>query len=270
MAGLWVESKLMALVERNRLIERIAPPLDELLATQLVDEFISAERRYIQRDWGPSELDGGQFAEASARILYHLDSGILNYSKSFGDCVRYLEGEQSRHTLDRKTVLHIVRVLRTVYKFRNDRGVAHISPTYEPNHMDSKLVMEAVRWVMNETLRVFWSGDRETVAKVIRELLQFDVPAIGKFEDALLVQRTDLTAEEEILLLLHYAGEQGFSRTELGKTAMLSAPSVSKSLASLCSPTRRQAILLTSGKYRLTDLGSRRIRDELSTKLLVE
>jgi hypothetical protein len=33
---------------------------------------------------------------------------------------------------------------------------------------------------MNETLRIFWNGDRELVAKAIRELLQFDVPCIGK------------------------------------------------------------------------------------------
>jgi hypothetical protein len=49
--------------------------------------------------------------------------------------------------------------------------------------MDARLMIENVRWAMNETLRVFWTGDRETVAKAIRELLQFDVPCVGVFED---------------------------------------------------------------------------------------
>jgi hypothetical protein len=47
------------------------------------DEFISAERRFIQRDWGPAELDGGQFCEILARTLYHQDSGNLNHTKNF-------------------------------------------------------------------------------------------------------------------------------------------------------------------------------------------
>ncbi len=59
----------MGLVERNTLIAKISPPFDHLLTSQLVDEFISMERRYIQRDWEPAELDGGQFAEVVSRIL---------------------------------------------------------------------------------------------------------------------------------------------------------------------------------------------------------
>jgi hypothetical protein len=102
--------------------------------------------------------------------------------------------------------------------------------------MDARFMIEAVRWCMNETLRIFWKGDRELVAKAIRELLQFDVPCIGKFEQALVVQRTDLKAEEEILVLLHYAGERGFSWRELGQHARCSAPSVTRALRGMTFP----------------------------------
>lgn len=47
-----------------------------------------------------------------------------------------------------------------------------------------KLVIENVRWAMNETLRIFWKGDREVVARAIRGLLQFDVPCIGVFKQS--------------------------------------------------------------------------------------
>jgi len=70
-------------------------------------------------------------------------------------------------------------------------------------------MMEAVRWAMLETLRVFWTGDRDAAAKAINEMLRFDVPCVGKFEDVIVVQRTDLKSEEEILVLLHYAGSRG-------------------------------------------------------------
>ena len=260
----------MGLTEKNFIVQEISPPMDNLLANQLVDEFISMERRYIQGDWEPAELDGGQFCEILARILYHIDAENLNQSKSLDDCFKYIENENVTHTINpRHDVLHLVRVLRTVYKFRSQRGAVHISPHYTPNHMDSKLVIESVRWCMNEVLRIFWQGDREKVAKIIRELIQFDVPCIGRFEDILLVQRTDLSAEEEIIVLLHYAGEIGFSRYELGRYAQCSASSVTRSLQKLSSPQFRQIVLLSNDLYRLTDIGSKRLREELADKLLL-
>ncbi len=261
----------MGLVERASLVSQISPPLDHFLATQLVDEFVSMERRFIQRDWEPAELDGGQFCEILARILYHMDSGNLNRTKDFSDCLSYVENNQNPHAIQpRHDALHIAKVLRTAYKFRSQRGAVHISPTYSPNHMDSKFLIESVRWSMNETLRIFWQGDREAVAKAIRELLQFDVPCIGKFEDILLVQRTDLTAEEEILVLLHYAGEKGFTRGELGRHSKAAASTITGVVQKLESPDYRQIVFLPSGSYRLTDLGSKRIREQLADKLLLQ
>lgn len=260
----------MALIEKSKILSEITPPLDPFLASQLLDEFISSERRFIQRDWEPAQLDGGQFCEVSARIVYHMDSGNLNLNKDFDSCLQYVEEDKNKHTIQpRRDALHIARVLRTIYKFRSQRGAVHISSTYTPNHMDSKLVIEGVRWAMNDLLRLFWSGDRETVAKAIRELLQFDVPCIGRFEDVLLVQRTDLTPEEEVLVLLHYAGEEGFSRSVIGRAAQVSASAVTRALQALTSAKMRQAIQYANGNYRLTDLGAKRIREQLADKLLV-
>jgi hypothetical protein len=258
------------LVDKATLVGQLAPPLDSQLAQQLVDEFISQEKRFIQRDWDPGQLDGGQFCEALARILYHMDSGNLNRGKDDNECLKYVENEQNQHLLQpRQTALHVAKVLRTVYKFRSARGAVHISPTYQANHMDSKLVLEGVRWLFAETLRIWWKDDREKVAAAIRELLQFDVPAVGKFEDVLLVQRTDLSPSDEILVLLHYAGEKGFSRKELGKYVMHSAPRISEALKHLGGPLSRQIVQLGSGNYRLTDIGSKRVRESLSEKLFI-
>lgn len=229
------------------------------------------ERRYIQRDWEPAELDGGQFCEVLARILYHIDSGNRDATRPFDDCLKYIEQDSSAHQIvPRHDALHIARVLRTVYKFRSQRGAVHITPHYTPNHMDSKLVIECVRWSMNEVIRLFWRGNNDLAAKAIKEILQFDVPCIGKFEDILLVQRTDLTSEEEVLVLLHYAGEEGFSRHELGRYAMCSASSVTRAIQKVASPDYRQVVLLPNSKYRLTDLGSKRLREDLADKLLLQ
>lgn len=264
-------------MEKHQILNKLSPPLDALLVSQLLDEFISMERRFIQRDWEPAELDGGHFCEVLARILYHQDSGNTDFSKNMNDCLSYIEdfeGRRVHNYAPRSDMKHLVRVVRTIYNFRNNRGVAHISFSYNANHMDAKFVIESVRWCMNEVLRLFWKKetdiDKEDAAKAIRELLQFDVPAIGKFDEIILVQRTDLTPEEEIIVLLHYAGEQGFTRKELGQYAQCSPASVTRSIEKLESPQVRQIIKLPNDKWRLTDLGSKRVREELSSKLLLE
>lgn len=258
------------LINKTTLVSQLAPPLDAQLAHELVNEFVSMEKRFIQRDWEPSQLDGGQFCEVLARVLYHQDSGTLNPAKEFKECLEWIEEDKNPHRIQpRRNALHIAKVLRTVWKFRSERGAVHISPTYKANHMDSKLLLEGVRWCFSETLRIFWTRDQERVASAIRELLQFDVPAIGKFEDVLLVQRTDFSASEEILLLLHYAGEVGFTRKELGRYVKHPPQRVSDAIKLLTSPESRQVVLLGSKRYRLTDAGSNHVRGKLGDKLLL-
>jgi hypothetical protein len=261
----------MGLVEKTALLKSIAPPLDTLLANQLLDEFISLERRFIQRDWEPAELDGGQFAELLARILYHKDTGNLSPNKDCKVCCDYIEDESQKHAISpRRDALHLVTVLKAIWKFRGQRGAVHISPNYFANQMDAKWMIESVRWCMNETLRIFWQGDRALVAKAIREILQFDVPCVGIFENVILVQRTDLSPSDELLVLLHFAGEVGFDRKELGKYVMAAPPRVTEALAHLESSKVRQIVKLPTGKFRLTDLGSKYIRENLADKLLIQ
>ena len=107
-------------------------------------------------------------------------------------------------------------------------------------------------------------------AKAIRELLQFDVPCVRVFQDILLVQRTDFTPGKEVLVLLHYASEEGFSRTDLGRHCLAPAPRITESLQLLQSAKMRQVVCVENARYRLTDLGSKRIREQLAEKLLLQ
>jgi hypothetical protein len=260
----------MSLIDKPTLVAKLAPPFDAFLATQLVDEFVSLERRYILRDWEPAELDGGHFSEVLARILYHQDSGTLNLSKDFGECSEYIDNNNVAHAVNRADAKMLFIVLTVVHKFRSKRGVGHVSPTYNANHMDARYMIEAARWAMVETLRIFWLNDREAAAKAIQELLRFDVPCVGKFENVLLVQRTDLHPEEEILVLLHYAGVRGFTRRELGEHAKCSPVAVTRAIDTLTSAEKREVIEVGDKRYVLGDLGQKRLREQLAGKLLLE
>lgn len=263
----------MGLIDRQALVSRLCPPLDPTLAGQLVEQFVEMERRYIQRDWKPAELDGGMFCEALARCLYHRDSGNLSLDRDFSQCLSYLENDQVQHAIDpRSDALHLARILRSIYKFRSARGVAHLSATYSANQMDSRLIAETVRWSMNEALRIFAANDRgeqsrEDIARTVRELLRFEVPCIARYGDTLLIQRADLTAEEEVLVLLHHGGEEGVPRREISRTLrFFSSSTVSGAVTKL--EGLRQIAVLPGERWCLTDLGAKRVREDLANKLL--
>ncbi|HFD31768.1 MAG TPA: hypothetical protein ENJ28_03505 [Gammaproteobacteria bacterium] len=260
----------MPRLSKSELICELVPPLDVQLAEQLVDEYISLERRYVLSDFEPATLDGGQFTEAASRIIYHQDSGNLNKRRGVDKCLSYIEDPQSRnahHFPERKSSLHLCRVLRSIYKFRSDRGAVHIDPEYTANQLDAKLVVDNARWVLSEMLRVFWTGDRSVVARTIREIIEYDVPIVAEYEGRLLVQSTTCTTEEEVMILLYHAGEAGLSRSQLGTYVAKDASGITRAIKSLVSTSKRQVIQLQNGNYRLTDLGIVRVLNDLSEKM---
>ncbi|NQT34510.1 hypothetical protein HQ587_04910 [bacterium] len=257
-------------LDKSALLAALSPPLDKRLTEQLISEFISLHQRYQLRDWEPATLDGGQFVEVASRLIYHQDSGILNRRKGVCKCLTFIvdENDNNSHTFpDRKSALHLVKSIRAIYKFRSDRGAVHIDPEYTANQIDSQYILHGVHWIFSEILRIFWNSDRSEVSNVIRDIVEFKVPFIAEYDGQLLVQRVECSAEEEVLLLLHHSGIRGMSRTELGNSVMKSASAITNSLTKLRSSNSRQVIKLNGGNYRLTDLGAKRVIDELLVKL---
>jgi hypothetical protein len=250
----------------------LSPPLDTALVTALTAEFLDVERRFVLRDWEPTTLNGGQFAEIVSRLIYHIDSGNLNRTKSLDSCLSYIEDPTNNNNHGfpgRRGSLHLCEVLRTVYKLRSQRGAVHIDPEYSANELDSIFVVAAVRWLMSEILRIFWSGSSSDVASVIREIVRFDVPAVLAVDGRYIVLRTDCTVEEEILILLQNAGEQGINRNDIGKMIPKSAAAITQALKLLCSSSRREALRRENGTFILSPNGQKRIREELAEKLVL-
>lgn len=257
-------------MDADSLLKQLCPPLDGKLAMSLFEEFLDIERRFVLCDWEPATLNGGQFAEIAARIVYHVDSGTLNQKKEFDECLKWVEEEKNsnHHSFPaRRDALHLCKALRMIYKLRSQRGAVHIHPDYTANELDSMFIAATARWVMSEILRIFWRGSPVAVASAVREIIRFQVPAVLEIDGRHLVLRTDCTVEEEILLLLHNAGESGMNRATLGNAVPKSAPAVTNALKHLCSPECREVLKRGNGTYVLTPNGQRRIREELSDKL---
>lgn len=240
----------------------LAKTIDPQLAEQLVDQFVAVEEAFLLKRWKYSELDGGRFTEVAARIVYSVDSSNLSRTKSVDECLKYIDNDQVPHKFpERQAAIHLAKVLRAIYKLRSQRGAVHVSPTYTANEIDSRMILESVRWVLADLLRIFVVTDREMVAGIIRDLSRFPQPLIRNIEDEPLLQSVTFTTEEEILAHLLHAGD-GLAAATLVKIIPKSASGVRSALSKLSDAKSRQ-IVNRAGKWFITDIGIARIEERI-------
>ncbi len=254
------------------LITELSSSIDKTLAEQLVTSYGEVQGRFLGGDWKPSELDSGHFCEAAARAMWQLDSGSVNHSLSPGKITERLEDKENKrpHKLTAKVRTHFCRVLGTAYKFRSDRGVAHISPQYTANYMDAMLMIHLSKWLFGEVLRLAWKGDRAEVAQVIESIVQLEHSLVHELDGRPLVQVAGISAPDEILLLLNSAPGGRLSRAELGAYAHHRPNTISMAIRRLSGPNQRRLRLDEHGNLALTPLGQEYVRTDLMPKLLAQ
>lgn len=240
----------------------LAKQADAQLSVQLIDEFVSIEEAFLLRKWKYTELNGGRFAEVAARIVYSVDSGNLSRTKSVDDCLKYIDNDQVPHHFpERQGSIHLAKVIRAVYKLRSQRGAVHVSPTYTANEIDSRLILEAVRWLFADLLRIFVTADREQVAGTIRSLTRFPQPIIRQYQDLPFLQSVSFTTEEEVLAHL-LNSDDGMTTAALTAVIPKAASGVRQALKNMSAARSRQ-LVQRSGKWLITDLGIARIEDRI-------
>jgi hypothetical protein len=226
---------------------------------------VSIEEAFLLRRWRYTELDGGRFAEVAARIVYSVDSGNLSRTKGVDDCLKYIANDQvAHHFPERQASIHLAKVIGAVYKLRSQRGAVHVSPTYTANEIDSRLIIEAARWLLAELLRIFVTTDREQVAATIRRLARFPQPIIRRYQDLPLLQSVTFTTEEEVLAHL-LNSDDGMTTPALITVIPKAASGVRQALKVMAAPRCRQ-VVQRSGKWLITDLGLARIEDRIVTE----
>src|SRR5262249_47392377 len=123
------------------------------------------------------------------------------------------------HNLTWKDRYHLAKVIEVIYKFRSDRGPVHISPIYTANYMDSMLVLHAGKWLLAEFLRLAWNSASDIIADVIAQLVQLEHSMIHELDGKPLVLAKNVSAPDEILLLLNHAPNNRLDRSALREQA---------------------------------------------------
>lgn len=252
-----------------KLKQNLAAVIDPTFATQLVDNYTKMQQRYYMGDWQPSELNGGKFCEAAARAMYQLDTSVIDHELLPGKiCDKLLDRDKHpvpHHTLGSKDRNHFCRVLQTIYKFRSDRGVAHVSALYNANHLDAILVVASVKWLFGEFLRLALQKNHDEVIAVIEAIVQMEHPLIYEIDGQPLVLSNALSAAEEVLVLLQRASNGRLAKSELKRFIHKDQSTISRAINQL--GTNKEVGFDASGDVVITPLGQTRVYETIFPKL---
>ena len=229
--------------------------IDGTLVSQLLDEEQKLERSFILRSWQYSQLDGGRFCEAAARTLYSVDSGNAPKDTLTVDAgLKYIEDDTKTHLyLSRKSLIHITKIIRSVYRLRSQRGAIHLN-SMSADELDSRYVLIACRWILAEMLRLFADASRQETEDLFVKLSKRPVTMLRDFGSIKLVQNTKLTAAEEILVYMYLSDSEEIMASELCASIPKDNSGIKKSLTKL-SGSKIRDIVRTEGGWRLTDIG---------------
>ena len=174
------------------------------LSTKLIDEYLDIKKHFAMNDWGPGQLKGGRFAEVVLRIYQHIQGEAVT---PFGTDIpaaektRILNAVQNASAIDAHVRQKTVPLVRLLLDFRNNRDVAHLGG-FDANSMDTLFVMTSATWILCELVRVYGGFAMSQAQEIVDGLSAKDYPVIIERNGELFIARHDLSAKQEVLVLL--------------------------------------------------------------------
>ena len=186
----------------------VAAGIPAALASELLDSYVEAKRRYYLGDHRPQEVEGGRFSEAGLRILQHAcGHPVTPIGKTLPGFNEPLLGKFESATAAPDSVrFHIPRALKLIYDIRNKRDVAHLADGIDPNLQDATLVIGNMDWVVAEFVRLYHGVSADQAQSIIEDLVTREVPAIQEI-DGQPVILADLQPRDQAILMLYRAGD---------------------------------------------------------------
>jgi hypothetical protein len=153
---------------------------------------------------GTGTIESGRFAEVMLRIYQHLlGESVTPFGTDIvpREKTRILNTVESTGAIDSHVRQKTVPLVRLLLDFRNNRDVAHLGG-FDANSMDALFVMTSATWMVCELVRVYGGYVMREAQKIVDALSVKEYPVIMEREGELFITRHDLSAKQEVLVLL--------------------------------------------------------------------
>jgi hypothetical protein len=218
------------------------------------EEYVNLESRFYLGDWSPAECNAGRFCEALVPPLSMLDRGFVTKQTPsvFAEKLLNPDIEHRLNAVDRK---NMARTIASVYEIRSSRNSVHLASAYTADYVDSMFVLSACKWILCEVVRLLTGQANEQTARLLRGIAQLGDPVVFEVDGRPVVMRTDLSAPQEILLLLLH--RPGYTATKADLVSFAAGYHKANAIGTALSrlEAKREIIRSTDGQYHLSPLG---------------
>jgi len=182
----------------DRVAALLASAFPKSLVDNLLEHHHAAKVASLSGDWEKCLLRGGKIAETVMRIVRFLRTGSQAKGISVDSEIRQAENATA---LPDEIRLLIPRHVRVLYDHRSKRGGGHTS--FDPNEMDSHLVVGLADWLVAELLRLYADIDPAEALSLVRGLVARQIPLVEEIDGDLVTLLAGASAREEIELVLY-------------------------------------------------------------------
>jgi hypothetical protein len=176
------------------LLEKTIPPV---LVHHLLTHHHDLKVAFLTGDSERCLLKGGKVAEVVMKIVRFFRDGSQAKSISVDSEIKL--AENAGNLLPELRTL-VPRHARVLYDHRSKRGGGHTS--FDPNDMDSHLVVAVADWVLGELLRLYGGMQPDEASGLVRALVGRQVPLVEEIDGDFVALLARASAREEIELVL--------------------------------------------------------------------
>ena len=195
------------MLSKLRDILKVKYPQD--LSEKIIELYSKILSEYRKKNWQNCISNVGQFNEAIYRVLEFELMGV--YIDLSTQVPQFQNSTLSRweNVPNKPEIYRIVipRVLYSMYCLRNKRGAVHLS-NISPNEIDANLLVQQVKWILAEIVRMASNLSFDETANLIKQITCKEVNAIWDTGENIRVLENKLTTTQKVLCLLYYKDGQ--------------------------------------------------------------
>jgi len=239
-------------VKIDDILNNLSEEVSKELFHRFLKEFREMKEAYYVQNYEHVLTKAGKLVELTFQILSNLAFGKIPKQPNINQLIQKLESDEKAKKLNDSLRLIVPRIAYSLYTLRSKRGAVHVNHEVSPNFIDSALAVSMCSWILSEFLRLFLKTD--DVLELINTISKINnIPLIEEIDGYSVILKPEMTAKEQILLILYSKHPKVVLRKDLNVWVKKSKARISLAIKDLLSQS--SIVEVNKGMYKLTTKG---------------
>lgn len=192
-------------MKNNVIFNILVHKYPEEIIKNILDNYFSALNEFRKENWKYFGNEVGQFIEGCERLIdFELTNNYIPFSKKLPifDNSILLKWENCSSSYDESYRLLIPRILFSMNCVRNKRGMIHKNHII-PNRMDAILLLNDMKWIIAELIRLNSNMTYEDTSKIIDSVVEKEIDIIWEIDGKSRILYNTKSCKDQILIFLY-------------------------------------------------------------------